>query len=167
MTIATSLEQLNYAGPDGSIWTGQHRQVITGVASTATRILLPKDSGALCIFDQAAGLQYTLPAPSTLQIGAFFEFGTLVSVTSNSAKVLTDATTTFLVGSISIQTIATVTPAGFSANGTTIRSVNGNGTTTGGLIGDGFRVTLINTTQWYVTGLMIGSGTLATPFATT
>ena len=53
-----------------------------------------------------------------------------------------------------------------AANGTTHRSVNGNGTTTGGIIGDNYRLTAINTTQWAVSGTMVNTGTAATMFAT-
>jgi hypothetical protein len=41
-----------------------------------------------------------------------------------------------------------------------------NGTTTGGLLGTWFRFTALSTTQWLVTGIDQGSGTVATPFAT-
>jgi hypothetical protein len=47
-----------------------------------------------------------------------------------------------------------------------IRSVNGNGTTTGGIIGDRIRVTCISATKWAVDAVMVQSGTAATPFAT-
>lgn len=167
MTIAATLESLSYKSPDGSIWTGAHRQVISGVTANTTRALLTTEAGALVLFDNAAGMTYTLPAPSTLQVGAYFDFATTVTITSNAAKSITDATTTFLVGAITVGSIATASAGGFSANGTTIRSVNGNGTTTGGIIGDAYRVTLISATVWQVNGYMIGSGTLATPFSTT
>jgi len=63
-------------------------------------------------------------------------------------------------------TIATASPAGFSANGTTIRAVSAAGTTTGGLIGERYRVTCINATQWFIEGIAVGSGTIVTSFAT-
>lgn len=167
MAIPATLENLSENAPDGCIAKGLHRQVISGVTAASTRTLLPSESGALVLFDAASGITFNLPAPSTLQIGAYYDFATTVTITSNSAKTITDATTTFLVGSILIDSIATASPGGFSANGTTIRSVNGNGTTTGGIIGDAYRVTLISATVWAVSGVMVGSGTLATPFATT
>lgn len=156
-TIAQNYEQLSYGGT-ASQWRGQHRQIIGD--AVAARTLLAKEAGALCLLD-AAAVTYTLPTPV---IGMTFEFRT--TVTATAGKVLTNSASVFLLGALSIQTIATVTPAGFAANGTTIRSVNTNGTTTGGLSGDKFTVTAISATQWLVEGMLIGSGTLATPFAT-
>ena len=158
------LQRLSFGDDDGVLLTGTNRQVISGQG--ATRTLLSREAGALCLFDRAAGIVYTLPAPTTLNIGAYFDFLVTVSVTSNAHKVITDAATTFLVGATVMGSIATASPGGFSANGTTIRALSANGTTTGGLIGETYRVTLLNSTQWGITGVQIGSGTLATAFAT-
>lgn len=162
MTIAVSQESLGYGAPDGATVLGLHRQVIS--AQPATRQLLPKESNALCLFDRAAGIVYTLPTPSF--VGQTFEFTVTVSVTSNAHKIITNLTTEFLVGALVMASIATASPAGFSANGTTIRAVSANGSTTGGLIGETYRVTAISATQWEINGVSFGSGTLATPFAT-
>lgn len=148
--------------PGGAvIAAGQMRQVIDGVG--ATRTLAPEESGALCLFDSAAGVVYTLPAPV---VGMQFEFLTKVTITSNSAKVLTDSASTFMVGAAALLNNAAASGEAFSANGTTHRSVNGNGTTTGGIIGDRIRVTAISSTLWAVDAVMVQSGTAATPFAT-
>ena len=157
--IPTSLARLN---PGGSvIGPGQYRQVIDGVG--ATRTLAPEESGALCLFDAAAGVIYTLPAAV---VGMQFEFLTKVTITSNSAKVVTDAATTFLVGGAALVNSGAATGQFFAGNGTTHRSTNGNGTTTGGIIGDRLRFTAISTTVWAVDGVMNQTGTAATPFAT-
>jgi hypothetical protein len=132
-----------------------------GNPSTVT--LTANQIGTVFLFDSAAGIVYTLPAPAATPLGGYFDFLCTVSITSNSAKVLTDAATTFLLGGV-CGTGTTVT--NYPANGTTIRSVNGNGTTTGGVVGSRYRLTLINATQWLVSGLNLGTGTTATPFAT-
>ena len=157
--IPTGIHRLNPSLP--CLGTGQFRQVIDGVGSTRT--LAPEESGALCLFDSASGVVYTLPPP---QIGMQFEFLTKTTITSNSAKVITDAATTFLVGAAVLANNAATTTEAFSANGTTHRSVNGNGTTTGGIIGDRIRVTCISSTLWAVDAVMVNSGVVATPFAT-
>lgn len=162
MTIATSQESLGYNGADGCRVNGLHRQVIS--EAVATRTLLAKESGAQCLFDRAAGVVYTLPVPAF--VGMQFEFLVTVSVTSNAHKIITDAATTFLVGAVTMVTIATASPAGFSANGTTIRALSAAGTTTGGLIGERYTVTAISATQWTIHGVCVGSGTIITPFAT-
>lgn len=162
--IVVEEEQIGVRASGGNYLRGQQRQVIK--EAVATRTLLRKESGALCVFDRAAGVVFTLPAPSAATVGMWFEFAVAVSVTSNAHKIITDATTTFIVGSVTMVTIATASPAGFSADGTTIRALSAAGTTTGGLIGERYKVTCISATQWQIEGVCVGSGTIITPFAT-
>lgn len=161
-TISTNLERLTYGSSAGAIAPGLHRQVIDGVG--ATRTLLAEESGALCLLDRAAGIVYTLPAPVP---GMEFEFLATVAVTSNAYKAITNAATVFLVGGI-IMGDVTIAQSGdyFEADGTTIVALSANGTTTGGLLGERYKVTAISATQWAIEGVTHGAGTLATPFAT-
>jgi hypothetical protein len=160
-TTDQSYEQVSYRSPNLSQHTAAARKVISD--GVATRTLTIKESGSLCAFDLAAGVVYTLPTPVA---GAFFDFITTVTITSNSAKVITNLATEFLVGAAALVNSGATTAQAFAANGTTIRSVNGNGTTTGGIIGDSFRLTAISATQWAVSGVLVNTGTAATPFAT-
>lgn len=162
MAISANLERLNYGSSDGCIATGQHRPVIQSVG--ATRTLLPEESGSLCLFDRAAGIVYTLPTPVE---GMEFRFKATVSVTSNAYKTITAAATQFLVGKVMIGD-TTVANSGdvFTADGTTIVAISEDGATKGGLIGSEYTVTAISSTQWVITGVTHGAGTLATPFAT-
>jgi hypothetical protein len=162
MTISSALERLNYGGADGSIATGLHRQIIQNVG--ATRPLLAEESGALCLFDRAAGNVFTLPAPVE---GMQFEFSTTVLVTSNAAKVITNSASVFLIGSLMGGSL-TVADSGdvFQADGSTHVAVSMNGSTTGGLVGGSMKFTAISSTQWLVEGDFVASGTVATPFAT-
>ena len=153
-------EQVSYGG-NASMHTGSHRLVISDGVSART--LLAKESGALCLFDRAAGTVYTLPAPV---IGMNFEFQTTTTITSNAAKVITDATTTFLLGTVDMVINTSATTLAALGNGTTHVAISSNGSTTGGVQGDSYKVTAISSTQWVITGLVSGSGTLATPFAT-
>ncbi len=161
MAVSSVLERLDYGSPSGCAAVGVHRDVISGVG--ATRTLLQGESGALCLMDRAAGVTYTLPTPV---VGMQFEFQTSVSVTSNAAKVITAAATQFLLGTIQVIGGTTETTVSADANGTTIVAISSNGSTTGGLIGDRYRVTAISATQWVIDGYVSGSGTVATPFAT-
>lgn len=154
-------EQLSYAGPGLSMHRAKANQIIGD--AVATRTLTAKESGASCLFDAAAGVVYTLPAPIA---GMEFEFITTVSCTSNSHKILTDAGTTFLLGEVLMFTTATASPAGFAFNGSTHVACTSNGSTTGGLIGSRIKVKALNSTQWFIEGAMVGSGTIATPAAT-
>ncbi len=132
----------------------------------ATRQLLASESGALCIFGVATGVVYTLPTPVK---GMQFEFLATVAVTSNSYKVITKTIASeFLLGGVGAISYA-VAEGGdtFSANGTNIVAITEDGATKGGLIGDHFTVTAISSTQWAITGVIVGAGTLADPFTTT
>lgn len=162
-TIAQNYEQTTYRG-GLSQQRGAAREVISD--AVATRQLLTDESGALCLFDSAAGTVYTLPALTAGLIGMKFEFLVTVSVTSNAHKIITADAATFLLGEVLMYSTATASPAGFAANGTTIRALSAAGSTTGGLIGERYEVTAISATQWAITGVQVGSGTLATAFAT-
>jgi hypothetical protein len=163
MTTPTNLERIDYGSPDGSILKGSHQNIIQGVG--ATRQLLAKESGSRCIFDRTAGNNYILPTPAE---GMWFEFFVAVSVTSSDIhKVITKTVASeFILGAITVGTIATASAGGFSANGTNIVSVTMNATTDGGLLGGFFTLKALNTTQWMVEGTLIGSGTIETPFQT-
>jgi hypothetical protein len=128
----------------------------------AVTTLTAADSGAICLFGAAAGYTYTLPAA---EAGLWFEFEVLVTITSSAAKVVT-ASGDFLLGNFMQSTDGTYTTASHAANGSTITSWNGNGSTTGGLIGDWLKVFAISGTQWAVYGEGRATGTEATPFAT-
>src|SRR3990167_1525578 len=168
VTLATSIargtdvQQLGGASSGGTKPLGAHRQVIK--EAVATRSLLASESGALCVFDRAAGVVFTLPAPV---VGMQFEFIVQTAVTSNAHKVITNAATVFLVGGV-IMGDVTVAQSGdyFEADGTTIVALSAAGSTTGGLLGERYKVTCISSTQWAIHGVCHGAGTLATPFAT-
>lgn len=159
-TTAQNFEQVTYNG-GLSQQRGAARQIIGD--AVATRTLLAKESGALCLFDRAAGVVYTLPTPV---IGMQFEFATTVTITSNAAKVITSAATEFILGDLQIILVGADTTLAAAGNGTTHRAVSSNGSTTGGVIGDRYRLTAISSTQWLIDGYVSGTGTLATPFAT-
>lgn len=161
MALSTNLESLNYRGPSGCVATGLHREVVNVTASTT---LTAEQSGALVVLGVATGATVTLPAPSE---GMQFTIGTSVTRTSNSYKIITDAATTFMVGAV-MAGDATIATSGdvFEADGTTIVAVTMDGDTKGGFIGTTLRFTCISATKWYVEGLVIGTGTMATPFAT-
>lgn len=135
--------------------------VISGVG--ATRTLLQSEHGSTCLFDAAAGNVYTLPTPVA---GLYFDFATTVTVTSNAAKVITSGSSVFLLGSVDMIINTSATTLAALANGTTHVAISSNGSTTGGVQGSFFRVTAISSTQWVISGMVSGSGSLATPFAT-
>lgn len=160
MATIPTIPRVMPGGPSAAL--GFFRQVIDGVG--ATRQLTPEESGALCLFDAATGNVFTLPPP---QVGMQFEFRSTVAVTSNASKVITNSASVFIVGSVMAGSL-TVADSGdvFQGNGTTHVAISMAGSTTGGLVGGSMTFTAISATQWSVEGDIVGSGTLATPFAT-
>lgn len=119
-------------------------------------------SGGTLLFDTAAGITYTLPAPV---VGLTYTFVVTTSVTSSNHKVITNTGTVLLQGVI---TSATTTASVFeSVIGSSNISVTMNGTTTGGLVGTQLDFKCLSTTLWQVYGTNFTSGTTATAFANT
>jgi len=157
-----AVNQLGFGGTEGVKVPGLHRPVIS--EGVATRQLLASESGALCLYDLAAGVVYTLPTPV---VGMEFTFMATV-VTSGTYKVITKTIASeFILGTIFGYTTDVTEIDGFVANGTTIVAAAHNGTTTGGDAGGRYTLTAISTTQWLITGNMYcGTATPSTPFAT-
>jgi len=138
------------------------KNIISG--SGATRTLDVVDSGSTVLMDRAAGIVFTLPLAVP---GLVYEFAVSTTVTSNSYKVITGAATELLTGNLnSVDTDTGNAEVGFTGNGSTHIAVTMNGTTTGGIKGTIMRFTCLSTTLWLVEGNLLGSGTVATPFAT-
>jgi hypothetical protein len=143
------------------------QNVISG--SGATRTLNETESGSLVLFDRAAGIVFTLPAPVP---GIYFDFLVTTTITSGAAEVITHASAAKMQGTVLSATEAT-TPAAnpgpkfFSGDGAASVKISQNGSTTGGIKGSSFRLTCTGTTTnaWTASGLILASGTIATPFA--
>lgn len=141
--------------------------LVSGQGATAT--LTAAQSNSTVLFDRAAGIVYTLPAPA---VGLTYNFVTTVTITSGAAEVDTDAGTTFMLGAVSMGS-SNQTPSGtlgpkfFLADGSSNVKISSNGTTTGGVKGSQFTITCVSSTVWNVSGIVIGSAgaTVATPFA--
>ncbi len=151
----------------GMTITGTKQGGTKNVISTAST-LTAANSTSLCVFSTAAGQIYTLPAPV---VGLTFDFFVQTTATSLSHKVITSGASIYLVGAISYGILDT-TPAAnpgpkfTAADGSSIVSIAMNGSTTGGVQGTYFTVTCISATLWLISGLVIASGTISTPFAT-
>lgn len=161
-----ALEQLGTNSTLGSVAPGLHRKVIQSIGTTE-RQLKPEESGSLIILDASDQITIRLPTPVA---GMVFEFLTTISVTSSDThKIITKTIATeFLLGGIDSSSTA-VAEGGdtFTAvTGDSFVAIESNGTTTGGLLGQKFTLTAISSTRWSVSGLLCGTGTLATPFAT-
>jgi len=154
-------EQIGTNSPDGALVQGQRRQIISGEG--ATRILLASESGSLCMFDRAAGIIYTLPAPA---VGMEFEFLITVAGTSNSYSIDTDAATTFIGGGVAaVSTVVAEGGDSFVATISSTVSCDFDSAVTGRNVGTQVKFTCLSSTTWGIEGVIHGVGTLATPFA--
>lgn len=160
MALSSNLERLSYAGDDGCVATGIHREVVTVTSNTT---LTAAQSGALVLLGVASGATLTLPAAAE---GMQFDVGVSVSRTSNSYKIIT-ASGDFLLGAYMAGDAAIATSGDvFTLDGSTHVALTIDGDTKGGLIGGRLRFTAISGTQWYVEGMVVGTGTMVTAAAT-
>lgn len=135
----------------------------TGGAYASAIQLTTAQSGNRILVNDAAGLDFLLPAIATADIGTWFEFFVTISVTSNNFRV-TSATGDLMAGSIylSDDTAAYTAPQGIVQKpATTFLIMTMNGTTSGGKIGTRVRFTATTATQWFVEGVANGSGNLS------
>lgn len=99
------------------------------------------------------GVTYTIWVPSTIGTSSL-----KIGVTSGSSDL-------FVGSVISVDSDTSGAVVGFSANGSSNDFINFNGTTTGGVAGTWVQIFAIAANKYMVTGVVVGSGTVATPFA--
>lgn len=142
------------------VFNGGRASTILGSSGNTT--VTAAMSGSTLLFDTAAGITFTLPAPV---VGLTYTFLVTTSVTSSNHKVITSAGSVLLQGAI---TSATTTASVFeSVIGSSNISVTMNGTTTGGLVGTNLEFKCLSATLWNVFGTNFTSSTTATAFANT
>lgn len=96
------------------------------------------------------GVTYTIWVPTT--------------ISTSSLKIGTDGTDKFVGSVISVDTDSSGAVVGFTAASSN-DFINLNGTTTGGVAGTWIQVVAVAANKYMVTGVVLGSGTVATPFA--
>jgi len=114
------------------------------------------------VLKNTAGLAINLPRATGSGQQLTFVLGAVPA--TGSYVLSTNPTTDIYAGSVTIGISASSTGQVFVANGQNILTLNG--TTTGGAnLGDSFTVTDYAAGFWAVSGMVVGSGTLATPFS--
>jgi hypothetical protein len=112
----------------------------------------------------AAGLTITLPASAGT--GDMYRFFVLTTVTSNNDIIKVANSTDVIQGTVDMGSSGTV--VGIVAGTTTTSdTITMNGTTTGGIIGSYIELTDASTGFWQLSGGLVFSGTVATPFSAT
>ena len=96
------------------------------------------------------GVTYTIWVPTT--------------IATSSLKIGTNGTDKFVGSLLSVDTDTSGSMVGFTAASTN-DFINLNGTTTGGVAGTWIQIVAIAANKYMVTGVVLGSGVVATPFA--
>ena len=96
------------------------------------------------------GVLYTIWVPTT--------------ISTSSLKIGTDGTDKFVGSLLSVDTDTSGAMVGFTA-GASNDFINLNGTTTGGVAGTWIEIRALAANKYVVTGVILGTGTVATPFA--
>ena len=143
-------------------------QVLTVENVTASDSVTAAESGKMFVFNDVDGAVLTLPDSGAGDIvGTYFDFVIGVTATSNAHKVVcADTTNEAMFGMIWMSDSDEDDSELFDARvSDAFSAISSNGTTTG-IQGSMYRVTNIAADKWQVEGNVIGTGTVATPFAT-
>ena len=128
---------------------------------TASKTLTSNDSGKVFVLSVAGGLTVTLPSAAP---GLNFKF--VVGTTFTTAGLInTAATDELYVGTLMLVDPATATDMNaFSADVSDDDTIDLGSAVQGWIQGGWFNLVAISETRWHVDGLLVGDGTLATPF---
>lgn len=148
---------------------GGRRPVVSADAIDATAVvtLTAAMSGTVLDLDMAT-VTVNLPALAAGVVGADGIFFTFVTTATATAQIIAAASGDILHGGCTIMSTAVgAENDAFSSNGSSNLVITMNGTTKGGIIGSRWDVWAMSATKWIVTGNLIGSGTIVTPFSDT
>ena len=173
-----------FQGPIRSLGGIYQQGPASVVEITASTTLSPEAHGGRIISvggSLAANLTLTLPAinvstnpttsgpgqdPSTANNqGVVYTIWVPTTISTSSLKIGTDGTDKYVGSVLSIDTDTSGAAVGF-VSGASDDFINLNGTTTGGVAGTCVQIVAIAANKYMVTGTVLGSGTVATPFAT-
>lgn len=133
------------------------------VAAHAGKILLTNDADGVFTLPSIVTTTPSDPTdPNQLNnLGATFTF--VVVTAATDMDIVTDGTDKFL--GMVYTGITTAATGKTWVSAATNDVITQNGTTKGGVAGSYIRVTAIASAQYFVEGMLLGSGTIVTPFA--
>ena len=177
------MAQTTFQGPVRSLGGIYQQGPASVVDITTSTTLSPSAHGGRIIAvggSLAAAVTLTLPAintsanpvtsgpgqdPNTVNNeGVVYTIWVPTTISTSSLKIGTNGTNKFVGSVISVDTDSSDAVVGFTA-GATNDFINLNGTTTGGVAGTWIQIVAIAANKYMVTGNVLGSGTVATPFA--
>ena len=177
------MARTTFQGPVRSLGGIYQQGPAAVVEITASTTLNPVDHGGRIISvggSLAAALTLTLPTinvstnpitsgpgqdPNTLNNEGFvYTIWVPTTISTSSLKIGTNGTDKFVGSVLSIDTDTSGAAVGFTA-GATNDFINFNGGTTGGVAGTWVRIVAVAANKYMVTGTVLGTGIVATPFA--
>jgi len=152
ITSSTTLDPVSHGGRIISVG---------GSLAAALTLTLPTISAATNPITSGPGQD-----PNTLNNeGVVYTIWVPTTISTSSLKIATDGTDRFVGSVLSIDTDTSGAAVGFTA-GANDDFINLNGTTTGGVAGSWVQIVAVAALKYMVTGTVLGTGTVATPFAT-
>jgi hypothetical protein len=177
------MARTTFQGPIRSLGGIYQQGPATVVDITASTTLSPEAHGGRIISvggTLASALTLTLPAinvstnpvssgpgqdPNTLNNeGVVYTVWVPTTIATSSLKIGTNGTDKYVGSVLSIDTDTSGAAVGFVA-GATNDFINFNGGTTGGVAGTWVQIVAIAANKYMVNGVVLGTGTVATPFA--
>jgi hypothetical protein len=162
----------------GGFYSQGPNTVVNAPNGTNTLTLNVADYAGRTLRTNDATLIITLPAivatadpvtsgpgadPNTLNnIGATYRI--YIETAATAVAIKTDGTDKFVGSLLMVDTDSSGAVAGF-APAASNDVINLDGSTTGGIAGSWIEVTAIAANKYFVTGILLGSGSVATPFA--
>ena len=178
------MARTTFQGPVRSLGGIYQQGPAAVVDITASTTLTPEAHGGRIISiggSLAAALTLTLPVintsansttsgpgqdPSTVNNqGVVYTIWVPTTISTSALKISAPSTNLFIGSLISVDTDTSGAVVGFTANGSSNDFINLNGTTTGGVAGTCIQIVAIAANKYMVSGQLLGSGTVATPFA--
>jgi hypothetical protein len=178
------MARTTFQGPVRSLGGLYQQGPAAVVEITTSTTLTPEDHGGRIVSvggSLAAALTLTLPTintsanpatsgpgqdPSTANNeGVVFTIWVPTTISTSALKISAPSTNLFVGSLLSVDTDTSGAVVGFTANGSSNDFINLNGTTTGGVAGTCIQIVAIAANKYMVTGVILGSGVVATPFA--
>lgn len=134
--------------------------------TAATRTLTEDESGSLCLFNRASGVDVALPTITADNVGMWFRFEVDTPV-SGDLYTITAAATQLLSGAVlNFDTDTSYAPIRYAADESDDLIITLNASTMGGGVGDDWLLLIAESvTRWRVTGLVWATGSPASPFS--
>jgi alpha-tubulin suppressor-like RCC1 family protein len=110
------------------------------------------------------GLGDTTDRASLTQVGSGTNWHFVAGGSNHALAIKTDGTDKFVGSIMMVDTDSSGAVSGY-AHASSNDVINLNGTTTGGIAGSWIEITAVDANKYFVTGILLGSGSVATPFA--